>query len=107
MPNHTQVKIAAVARTPETLEHIVVMERLQCYNHGLPCGANALHRHLQKKNLCPLPSVWRISQILTRYGLTHGRTGWYEGEQRGWQPASTRVPEARRKHFSLTDYRDR
>ncbi len=107
MPNHTQVNIAASARPSETLEHIVVMERLHRYNHGLPCGANVLHRHLQKENLCPLPSVRRISQILTRYGLTYGRTGWYERKQPDWLPTSDRVPETRRKHFSMTDYRYR
>lgn len=107
MPNHTHTNIGTVERSSEALEHIVVMERLQRYNNGLPCGAEALHRHLQKTGLCPLPSVGRISQILTQYGLTHGRTGWSEGEKLDWLPTSARVPEARRKHFSMTDYRVR
>ena len=107
MPNHTRVNIAAVDRSSEELAQIVVTERLHRYNSGLTCGAGALHRHLQTEGLCPLPSVRRISQILNRYGLRHGRTGWYEGEQLDWLPASARVPEERRKHFSMTDFRVR
>ncbi|MFN2352847.1 MAG: hypothetical protein ABR497_12980, partial [Kiritimatiellia bacterium] len=53
--------------------------------------------------LHPLPSVRRISEILSLYGLTHGRTGWYAGEQLDWLPASARVPQARRKHFSMIE----
>ena len=69
---------------------------------GLNPGA--LHRHLQEDALLhPLPSVRRIGNILTRYGLTHGRTGWYEGEQLDWLPTSARVPVERRKHFSMAD----
>ena len=107
MPNHTHANIVAAARSSEELEHIVIMVQLHRYNNGLPCSADALHRHLQQEGLCPLPSVPRISQILTRYGLTHGRTGWYEGEKLGWLPASARVREERRKHFSMTDFRVR
>ena len=108
MSNHTETNIAATPRSSEEVEHIVVMERLHRYNHGLPCGAVALRRHLQEEALLhPLPSVRHIGQILTQYGLTHGRTGWYEGEQLDWLPASARIPDARRKHFSMTDYRQR
>jgi len=104
MLNHTEATIVATPRSSEEVEHIVVMERLHRYKHGLPCSAVALRRHLQKKALLhPLPSVRHIRQILTQYGLTHGRTGWYEGEQLDWLPASARVPDARRKHFSMTD----
>jgi len=108
MSNHTETNIAATPRSSEEVEHIVVMERLHRYNHGLPCGAVALRRHLREQAfLHPLPSVRHIGQILTQYGLTHGRTGWYEGEQLDWLPASARIPDARRKHFSMTDYRQR
>ena len=104
MPNPTQANIVAMPRSSEEVEHIVVMERLHRYNHGLPCGAGTLRQHLREEiGLHPLPSVRRISQILSQYGLTHGRTGWYEGEELDWLPASARVPEARRKHFSMTD----
>ena len=104
MPERTEVNIVAAPRSSEEVEHIVVMERLQRYNHGLPCGAGALHRHLQAQALLhPVPSVRRIGNILTRYGLTHGRTGCYEGEQLDWLPTSARIPDQRRKHFSMTD----
>ena len=108
MPNHTQADLAAAPRSSEEVEHIVVMERLHRYNHGLSCGAVALRRHLREEALLhPLPSVRHISQILTQYGLNHRRTGWYEGEQLDRLPASARVPDARRKHFSMTDCRHR
>jgi hypothetical protein len=104
MPNSTQTHIAAVPRAVEEVEHIVALERLHRYNYGLPCGAAALRRHLREEiSLHPLPSLRRIRQILTQYGLTYGRTGWYEGEDLDWLPASARVPEAQRRHFSMIE----
>lgn len=104
MAKQTEAHIVAAPRPSEEVEHIVVMERLHRYNHGMPCGAGALHQYLQEEAvLHPLPSVRRIGNILTRYGLTHGRTGWYEGEQLDWLPASARVAVERRKHFSMAD----
>lgn len=104
MPNSTQVDIMAAPRSSEAVEHIIVMERLCRYNHGWLCGALALRRHLQGEAILhPLPSVRHIRRILTQYGLTHGRTGWYEGEQLDWLPTSARVPDAGRKHSSMTD----
>ena len=91
-------KGAALLRSIEEVEQIVVMEQLHRYNHGLACGTATLHRHL--RNQCclqPLPSVSLISQILTRYGLTHGRTGWYKGEEPSWLPASARIPINKRR----------
>lgn len=108
MPNHTQTDIVAAPRSSEDVEHIVVMERLHRYNDGLPCGALALRRHLRAEAvLNPLPSLRHIRRILTQYGLTHGRTGWHDGEQLDWLPAAAHVPDARRKHFSMTDGRHR
>lgn len=104
MPERTEANIVAAPRSSEEVEQIVAMERRHRYNHGLPCGAGALHRHLQSEGLLhPLPSVRQIGHILTRCGLTHGRTGWYEGEQLDWLPASAQVPVERRKHFSMID----
>ena len=75
-------------RSPEDIERIVVMERMHLYNHSLPCGAAALRRHLHEHGgVTPLPSVHQVAQVLTRHGLTHGRTGWYEGEL----PASANI----------------
>jgi len=68
-------------RSPEEVEQIVILERLHLYNRGRPCGAAVLREHLREYGSgLPLPSVRKIGQVLTRYGLTHGRTGWYEGE---------------------------
>ena len=50
MPDRTDIEIAVAPQSSEEVEHIVVMERLHRYNHGLPCGAVALHRHLQASN---------------------------------------------------------
>lgn len=104
MSNHSEADIAAKPRSSEEVEHIVVMERLHRYNRGLPCGADALRQHLREQAcLRPLPSARRIGQILSRYGLTHGRTGWHEGEDVDWLPASSRVSQSRRKCFSMTE----
>lgn len=104
MAKPTEQNIVAEPRSSEEVEHIVVMERLHRYNHGLPCGADALHRHLQAETLLyPLPSVRRIGNILTQYGLTHGRTGCYQAEQVDWLPAFAEVPGKRIKHFSMID----
>jgi len=68
-------------RSPEQVEQIVVMVRLQLYNRSLPCGPKALRKRLDEHEcLNPLPSERTIARMLARNGLTHGRTGWYEGE---------------------------
>jgi hypothetical protein len=59
------------------IEQIVVMERLNLYNQALPCGAQAILKKLQQENVHPLPSLSTIGRILSRQGLTHGRTGHY------------------------------
>jgi len=85
-------------RSSAEVERIVVLERLHLHNKGLPCGAAALCRHLcQHDRIQPLPSVRQISQVLTRYGLTHGRTGWYAGEELDWIPASASIPNGERR----------
>jgi putative transposase len=63
--------------TPAEIQEIVIMERLHLYNRGIPCGAQAIHRHLDQQDIRPLPSVTTIKRILSRHGLTHGRTGHY------------------------------
>lgn len=85
-------------RSAEEIEQIVVMERLHLCNRGLPCGAAALRRHLDDQDgVRPLPSVHRISRILTQHGLTYGRTGWYPGDEPDWLPVSARIPLAERR----------
>jgi len=83
-------------RSAEELAEIVVWKRLHCYNEGLPCGAAALRERLHEEGVRPLPSVRWIGHVLTRYGLTHRRTGWYEGEELDGLPKSAQVPPEKR-----------
>ena len=70
------------ARSPEEVEEIVVMVRLERYNRNQPCGAEALRKRLLAfYHLKPLPSARMIGRILARHGLTHGRTGRYVAER--------------------------
>lgn len=67
--------------TPYTREEIVKlvkMIRLHLYNRGLHCGARVIRKEMEDDNIQPLPSVSTIGRILSRYGLTHGRTGYYK-----------------------------
>jgi hypothetical protein len=59
------------------IEQIVIMERLHLYNRGIPCGAQAIRRQLDRQGVQPLPSLSTIKRILSRNCLTHGRTGYY------------------------------
>jgi hypothetical protein len=59
------------------IEQIVIMERLHLYNRGIPCGAQAIHRKLDREGVQPLPSLSTIKRILSRNCLTHRRTGYY------------------------------
>ena len=89
---------AVARRSPQEIEWIVVIERMHLYNQGLPCGAAALRRYLREHDgVQPLPSVRQIGQVLTRYGLTYGRTGWYEGEDLDRLPVAAQIPEAERR----------
>ena len=73
--------VLAGVRSPEEVEQIVVMARLELYNRDLPCGADTLHKRLDEHyHLKPLPSERTIGRILVRNGLTCGRTGWYDGD---------------------------
>jgi hypothetical protein len=88
----------APPRPPEEVEAIVVLARRELCNRNLPCGAAASRRRLQDHyHLRPLPSKRRIGAILVRHGLTHGRTGWYAGEELDWLPSSSRVPSEERR----------
>jgi len=88
---HTQQPATTYPPTQAEVEQLVVMERHHLYNAGRPCGAVALRRHLcEQLGVRTSPSVRQISQVLTRYGLTHGRTGWYEGDAPEWLPPLAR-----------------
>jgi transposase InsO family protein len=65
-------------RIPFDVEQAVRMARLDLYNQGLFCGAQAILWQLQEWDVQPLPSVRTVNRILSRKGLTHRRTGRYE-----------------------------
>jgi transposase InsO family protein len=67
-------------RTPSEIEEIVKMIRLNLYNQGLFCGAQAIRWELEDLCTKPLPSIRTINRILSRNGLTHRRTGKYEAK---------------------------
>ena len=67
-------------RTPSEIEEIIKMIRLNLYNQGLFCGAQAIRWELEDLGAKPLPSIRTINRILSRNGLTHRRTGKYEAK---------------------------
>lgn len=86
---------------PIDMEERVVLARMHLYNQAVPCGARAVWKYLRESHPgLPVPSLRRIGRLLTLYGLTHGRLGWYDGEDLEWLPASARVPKEQRRHFS-------
>ncbi len=69
-----------IQRSAAEIEEIVIMVRLNLYNRGIPCGAQAIRRHLEQLDdtiVSPLPSLTTINRILRRNNLTHRRTGNY------------------------------
>ena len=64
--------------TKKEIVEIVKMIRLELYNNGLFCGAKAIKNKIEEKDIEPIPSESSIGRILSRHGLTHGRTGFYE-----------------------------
>ena len=64
--------------TREEIKEIVKMIRLELYNQGLCCGAKAIKNRMENDDIEPVQSESTISRILSRNGLTHGRTGFYE-----------------------------
>ena len=68
-------------RTSNRTEQVVTFIRLHLYNRGVCCGARAIQRHMQELDEPIIPSLRTIERILARHGLTHGRTGFYPGEE--------------------------
>lgn len=65
------------AYTKKEIEEIVKMVRLELYNNGQFCGARAIKEKLEDcDGIDTLPSESTIGRILSRHGLTHGRTGY-------------------------------
>ncbi len=69
-----------VNRTPNEIEEIIKMVRLNLYNRDLFCGAQAILWELEDLGVKPLPSPRTINRILDRNALTHRRTGKYEAK---------------------------
>jgi hypothetical protein len=61
----------------EEIVKIVKIIRLHFYNRGLHCGARAIRKEMEKEEIQPIPSESTIGRILSRHGLTHGRTDFY------------------------------
>jgi hypothetical protein len=61
--------------TKEEIVEIVKIIRLKLYNRGLQCGAKAIKNKIEENDIEPIPSKSSIGRILSRHGLTYGRTG--------------------------------
>jgi hypothetical protein len=69
-----------IQRSAAEIEEIVILVRLDLHNRDVPCGAQAIRRHLEQLHdsiVSPLPSLSTINRILRRNGLTHRRTAHY------------------------------
>ncbi len=64
--------------TKEEIIEIVKLIRLELHNRSLPYGAKVIRSQMKQENIGPLPSESTINRILSRHGLTHGRTGFCE-----------------------------
>jgi len=70
--------------TKQQVEECVIFVRLELYNRMLPCGPKAVRERCRDfYHITPLPSARTIGRILSRHGLTHGRTGIYEQKELG------------------------
>lgn len=78
--SHSRQPIKVGSRTPQEVEDIVKMVRLNLYNKNLFCGAQAILWELEDLGVKPLPSERTINRILSRNGLTNRRTGKYESK---------------------------
>ncbi len=77
-------RLEHLRRSPEEIEEIVEIFRLELYNRGQPCGAEAISERLGEEGVVPLPSARMIGRILSRRCLTHGRTGYYPEDFVWW-----------------------
>ena len=67
------------AYTKKEIEEIVKMVRLELYNRDLFCGPQAIKERLEEYyEINTLRSESTIGRILSRHGLTNGRTGIYQ-----------------------------
>lgn len=59
------------------VKEVVALARLNRYNRGRTHGANAILQEMESMGVHPLPSTRCINRLLSRLGLTNGRTGLY------------------------------
>ncbi len=65
--------------TKQQIAECVTFVRLELYNRDMPCGPKAVQERLRSfYHVKPLPSERTIARILSRHGLTPGRTGIYQ-----------------------------
>jgi transposase InsO family protein len=79
-------------RTPLEIEEIVKLVRLELYNRGEFCGAQAIQWRLEELQVSPLPSLRTIGRILRRHELTHRRTGRYEPKGKAYPALEAAKP---------------
>jgi len=60
------------------IKEIIAATRLNLYNRCKPCGPKAILREMKDMGVRPLPSISAIYRIISRLGLTHGRTRYYQ-----------------------------
>ena len=65
-------------KTAIRVEEIVRTIRLDMYNQGLFCGAQAIAWRMEELETGPIPSIRTIGRILVHGDLTYRRTGRYE-----------------------------
>lgn len=65
-------------RSRQEIEDCVTFVRLELYNRDRSCGPKAVRERMKEfYHVSPLPSERTIARILSRCGLTYGRTGFY------------------------------
>lgn len=84
------------SRTPREIEEIVKLVRLDLYNKGQFCGAQAIIWEMEELEVAPLPSIRTVNRILARNELTNKRTGRYESKGRKYPVLS--APHANDVH---------
>jgi len=74
--------------SPDEIEQIVIIIRLELYNRGVACGPKAIRTKMDEScGVKPLPSERTIARMLATNGLTYGRIGWCDGDEK-WLPES-------------------
>lgn len=90
--SHSRRPLSVSMCTPEEVEEIAKMVRLNLYNQDLFCGAQAIYWEMEELNVKPLPSIRTINRILSRNDLTHRRTGKYEAKGTAYPKLPSLLP---------------